>query len=66
MTSLHDSCVIIKDLESHYALVAALPTVVVVVGLLVVWSARGNTTSAVLPFLGLLDLIWCAVALFAK
>ena len=66
MTSLHDSCVIIKDLESYYALVAALPTVVVVVGLLVVWSARGNTTSAVLPFLGLLDLIWCAVALFAK
>ena len=53
-------------MESYCALVAALPTVVVVVGLLVVWSARGNTTSAVLPFLGLLDLIWCAVALFAK
>lgn len=35
-------------------------------GLLGIWAARRGFALAALPLLGFLDLIWCAVALFAK
>ena len=43
-----------------------MPTLVVALGLLAIWVTRRSPASAALPLLGLLDLIWCAVALFAK
>lgn len=53
-------------MTSYYSLIAALPTLVVALGLLAIWVARRGPASPALPLLGLLDLIWCAVALFTK
>ena len=52
--------------ETTQGLIAGLPTFVVALGLLAIWVAGRRSDSAILPLLGLLDLIWCAVALFAK
>lgn len=45
-------------------LLAMVPTLVAALGLLVIW--RAPRRAAVVPWLGLLDLAWCAVSLFAK
>ena len=52
--------------ETIQGLIVALPTVVVALGLLAILVAGRRSDSAILPLLGLLDLIWCAVALFTK
>lgn len=52
--------------EMVQGLIVALPTVVVALGLLAIFVAGRRSDSAILPLLGLLDLIWCAVTLFTK
>lgn len=46
-------------------LLQALPALMVALGLLVISTAR-RRSAAVVPWLGLLDLAWCAVSIFSK